>query len=184
MPVGVVVRRSPGVTRWAKYAWKAVAVLPGAAPADWREMRREETPNGEVVEFHAGTIQMELYRTDTEAYLVALSNEPPTVFVVMDRVDGSGDAPEMKLIGVTASPFEAQDFAESGDEILEPGPMPPGLIAWVREFVDRHHVDDAFVKRKRRNWSDDRVDDGVGDARVRQWTDVYRSRASRKGRVN
>ena len=49
MPVGVVLRRTPGVTRWAKWAWTAVAVLPGAGPGNWRELRRE----GDAVEYHA-----------------------------------------------------------------------------------------------------------------------------------
>jgi hypothetical protein len=28
--------------------------------------------------------------------------------------------------------------------------MPEGLIAWVQAFVERHHVDEPFVKRKRK----------------------------------
>ena len=54
MPIGVVVKRQPGVTRWAKYAWKATSILPGAGDAHWRELRRE----GDVVEFlsYEGTL--------------------------------------------------------------------------------------------------------------------------------
>ena len=63
MPVGIVVRRTPGVTRWAKWAWKVVAVLPGAPPANWRELRRD----GEAVEYHAATLTLDLWSTDTEA---------------------------------------------------------------------------------------------------------------------
>lgn len=180
MPVGVVVRRSPGVTRWAKWSWRAVAVLPGAGPADWVEMRRD----GETVEYHAGTLRMDLHRTDTEAYLVALSNEPATVYVIMRETEDPDAAREMELVGVTASPFEAQDHSDNGEEIVEPVPMPPGLIAWIREFVERHHVEDPFVKRKRRNWKEAKQEDGIGDSRVRQTADVYRSPASRKGRLH
>ena len=57
MPVGIVVRRTPGVTRWAKWAWKVVAVLPGAGPANWRELRRE----GDAVEYHAATLTLDLW---------------------------------------------------------------------------------------------------------------------------
>ena len=32
LPLGIVIRRQPGVTRWARWAFRAVAVLPGAAP--------------------------------------------------------------------------------------------------------------------------------------------------------
>lgn len=177
MPVGVVVRRTPGATRWAKWAWRAIAVLPGAGPADWREMRRE----GDAVEYHAGTLDLELWRTDTEAYRVALSNEPPTVYVVMRETEDPDAAHPMTLVSVTASPFEAQDHADNGEDIVEPTPAPPGLVAWIDAFVERHHVDEAFVKRRRDKKQIDLKEDGVGDARIRQTADVYRSPASRKG---
>lgn len=169
MPVGVVLRRTPGVTRWAKWAWRASAVLPGAGPADWRELRRE----GEAVEFHAGTLQMPLYRTDTEAYLTALAAAPPIVFVIM-RETGRGPH-GLELTGVTASPFEAQDYGDNGEDIVEPVPAPPGLVSWIAAFCERHHVEEAFVKRRRTRWDDAPREDGVGDARVRQDADVYRA---------
>ena len=36
VPLGIVLRRAPGVTRWAKWVWTASAVMPGAGAADWR----------------------------------------------------------------------------------------------------------------------------------------------------
>ncbi len=174
MPVGIVVRKTPGVTRWAKWAWKAVAVLPGASPADWRELRRD----GDAVEYHAGTLPLELYRTDTEAYITALANDPPSVYVVMVEVEG-GEFP-IKLHLVTASAFEAQDYQDSGEEIVEPVPMPAGLIAWVREWVEFHHVEERFVKRRRDKKNIDMSEDGIGDERIRQTADVYRSPRSKK----
>ena len=180
MPVGVVVRRTPGATRWAKYAWRAVAVLPGAGPAEWKEMRRE----GDAVEFHAGTAEMELWRTDTEAYLVAISNEPPSVYVIMRESEDPAAEHALELIGVTASPYEAQDHTDTGEEIVEPVPAPEGLVAWIREFVTRHHVEEQFVKRKRDKKRIDMVEDGRGDARIAQTADVFRSPASKRGRLH
>ena len=58
--------------------------------------------------------------------------------------------------------------------------MPPELVAWLSSFVERHHRDEVFVKRQRKRWVDDRVEDGKGDARIRQEADVYRSPASRR----
>ncbi len=63
LPVGVVLRKTPGVTRWAAWSWTASAVLPGAGAADWRELRRE----GEAVEYHAATLALELHGAETEA---------------------------------------------------------------------------------------------------------------------
>ena len=47
MPVGVVLQRRPGVTRWVKHAWHPTAVLPGAPPADWKLLRQD----GEVLDY-------------------------------------------------------------------------------------------------------------------------------------
>lgn len=175
MPVGVVVRQRPGVTRWAAHSWKAVGVLPGAGPGGWRELRRD----GEVVEFHAGTANLVLHRAETEAYLVALNSNPPVVWAVMEHVNGPTERPE--LVKVTASAYEAQDHTDNGEDVVEAVPMPDGLIAWISDFVQRHHRDEEFVKRKRRPHLEDRKEDGIGDARIRQTADVYRSPRSRRG---
>lgn len=180
MPIGVVVRRTPGVTRWVKHAWRAVAVLPGAGPADWKELRRD----GEAVEYHAGTAEMELWRTDTEAYLVALSNDPPSIYVVMRESDDPESPHELELVGVTASPYEAQDHADTGEEIVEQIQAPPGLIAWISGFIERHHVEEEFVKRKRDKRRIDLVEDGRGDERITQEGDVFRSPASKRRRLH
>jgi hypothetical protein len=177
--VGVVIRKQPGVTRWAKWIWKPVAVLPGAGDADWHEMRRD----GEAVEYHAATVTMEVHRAETESYKVALSNDPPSVYVILRPAEDPDAPQDVEVFGVTASAFEAQDYLDSGEEIVEPVAMPAELIAWLSAFVGFHHKDEAFVKRKRRRWDSDEVEDGKGDARIRQDADVYRSPASRRGRT-
>ncbi len=79
MPLGIVIRRSPGVTPWAKWAWRAIAVLPGAAAADWAVLRAADG----VCDFHAATLTLELHRADAEAYMQGLTASPPSVYVVM-----------------------------------------------------------------------------------------------------
>jgi len=81
LQVGAVVRRTPGVTQWAKEIWKPVAVIPGAPEAFWKELVRD----GEVVDYHAGTVSMELHRADVDGYLVSLNMATPSIWVVMDR---------------------------------------------------------------------------------------------------
>ena len=177
MPLGIVIRRRPGATRWAAWAWKAVAVLPGAGPAEWRELRRE----GEAVEFHAATLTLELHGAETDAYLHGLLAEVPSVYVILR--EGEGAAP-LEAVLVTASPYEAQDYADNGEDIVEKVAMPPGLAAWVRDFVEKHHRDEVFKKRRRDKLDVGRAEDGVGDPRIAQMRDVYRSPAlARKGRL-
>ena len=176
IPVGVVVRRTKGVTKWAKHVWRAVAVVPGAKNPDWKELRRTD----DYVDFYATTKEIELHRTETEAYRIALTENPPALFVVLR--DGEGDAP-LDLVLVTASPFEAQDYADSGEEMVEKVPMPETIIPWVQDFVTKHHEDDVFIKRKRDKKRVDLVQDGIGDARIRQTADVYRAPAKARKEV-
>ena len=177
LPVGVVLRKQPGVTRWAKWVWRVVGVLPGAGPAEWREMRREGEGESVAIEYHAATLTMEVHRAETEAYLVALSNDPPTCYVVLRDSEDPDAEHDVEVFLVTANAYEAQDYLDSGDEIVEAVPMPPALIAWLSDFVGRHHKEEAFVKRRRDKVKTDRTEDGKGDARIRQESDVYRSPA-------
>jgi hypothetical protein len=145
LPLGIVLRKSPGVTRWARWVWKAVAVLPGAAPANWRELRRD----GEVVEYHAATVPLELWRTDTEAYLTELSTKVPSIYVVM-RESTEPDAEHgLEIVLATASPYDGQDYADNGEDIVELVPMPEALMALIHEWVEKHHEEEVFVKRRR-----------------------------------
>ena len=176
IPVGVVVRRLPGVTRWQKWSWQPVSVLPGAGDADWKVMREE----GEAVEYHAATVPLELHRADTEAYLTALSDKVPSVYVVMRPAEEVRDGMPLDVMLVTASAYEGQDYADTSEVMVEKIPMPPGLIAWIREFVEAHHEDEIFIKRKRDKKRIDLQEDGRGDPRIRQMSDVYRSPAGKR----
>lgn len=180
LPLGIVLRKTPGVTRWAKWSWKAVAVLPGAAQESWRELRRE----GDVVEYHAATVPLELWRTDTEAYMTELATRIPSIYVVMrDTLDEAAEF-ELEVVLATASPYDAQDYADSGEELVELVPMPEGLKAIIQRFVEQHHVEEKFIKRKRDKRHVDLTEDGVGDARIAQVTDVYRSPAGKTRTVH
>jgi Protein of unknown function (DUF3305) len=174
MPLGLVIRKTPGITRWARWIWKAVAVLPGASPADWVELRRE----GEAVEYHAATLTLTLWAGDAEAYLTNLSDKVPSIYIVLRDNAAMGGADEgapLEAVLVTASPYEGQDYADNGEDIVEKVPMPEGLAAWIGNFARTHRSDEAFVKRRRDKSRVDLVEDGKGDARISQMSDVYRA---------
>lgn len=176
IPVGVVLVRRPGVTRWAKWAWSAKAVIPGAPPADWKVLREE----GDTTEFHVAARPLELHWTEAESYRISLSMHPPSVFVVLNQ---GVDAPNEHGIDVhlvTASADLAQEYQDSGEQIVEPVPMSGGLEATIREFADAHFEARAFRKRRRDRARVDLVEDGRGDPRIRQVSDVYRSPAAQK----
>ncbi|WP_322002117.1 DUF3305 domain-containing protein [Marinobacter alexandrii] len=180
LKVGAVVRRSPGVTRWAREIWKPVAVIPGAPEASWKEMVRE----GDVVDYHAGTVCMELFRADVESYLVSLNMTVPSVWIIMDRDDTNRSPSGWFVSAITASAFEAQDALDSGESIVEPVPIPESLAAWIKEFVDMHYIEEPFKKRRRDEHRIDGIEDGKGDARIRQQSDVFRAPSNIKKSSN
>lgn len=168
MPVGVVLRKTPGVTKWAKYVWRAVSILPGADPADWKLLRRE----GDISDYHVATVPLALYRSDTEAYVHGLAAHVPCVYVICRETPNP--AKPLEVVMVTASPYEAQDYSDNGEDIVEKVMMTPQVHAWITAYVDEHHEDEAFVKRRRDKYREPRQD-GIGDARIVQTTDVYRA---------
>lgn len=174
MPLGIVLRRAPGVTRWQRWVWSVAGVLPGAARADWQVLRSD----ADVTEYHAATVPLELHRTYAEAYRQGLSAQVPCLYVVM-RETGDDKRP-LEIVLLTASPFEAQDYADNGEDIVEKVTMPDGIVAWVRDFTRAHHQEEAFVKRRRDRQKIDQIEDGIGDARISQLVDVYRTPASRR----
>lgn len=176
IPLGIVIRRVPGVTRWAKWTWRAVAVLPGAAPAKWKIL----VQTGDAIDYHATTLSLELHASDAEAYRLGLSTKPPSVYILM-RETHDEDYP-IDAVSVTASPYEAEDYTSTGDQLVEKVAMPEGLVAWVQDFADMHYKEQVFVKRQRDKQRRDLVEEGVGDPRISQLTDVYRA-PSRKEQV-
>ena len=134
------------------------------------------------MEYHAATLPLELWRTDTEAYLAGLSARVPTVGVILRESDNATAAEPLELLTVTASPYETQDYADTGEDIVELVTMPEGLVAWIRDFVEEHHEEEVFVKRRRDKKRIDLAEDGIGDARISQLSDVYAA-PGRRGRL-
>lgn len=145
LELGIVVERRRGTTRWADWLWRPVEVVVGLPQtSEWRLLVEGEG----WTRWLAGTLPLELHRKETADYRLALSAEPPQLYVVL-RASADDERPWQPFL-VTASPFEAQIYAEPGDAIVEAVPMPEPVIAFVQDFVDRHHVDEPFYKRRRK----------------------------------
>ncbi|MGF1476370.1 MAG: DUF3305 domain-containing protein [Geminicoccaceae bacterium] len=154
MPIGIVIERRRIEHRWTKERFTPVAVLPGAPPVeDWREIGSGDG----FTRYHAATLPLELHRAETEAYKISLAGKPPVVHVCLRRkeADDGPNAPPVIAYRVTASPYEAQDYLDAGDDIVGGVAMPTGLIAWISAFVETHHVEEPFVKRQRKAYRPD-----------------------------
>jgi Protein of unknown function (DUF3305) len=157
MPVGIIVERRKTDHPWQDHDWRAIGVLAHVAPERWRLLTEGEG----WAQFHAGTLNLELHRGETEGYLINLSQKPPVVYVVLRRAEEESEM-DVEPFHVTVCPNEAMSYDEGGDEIVTGVPMPPEVYAWVAEFVARYHVEAPFKKRRNR-----RHDDEVGGAQLR-----------------
>ena len=141
--VGVIVERRVLVSRWADHSWMPVAVLAGApAAAPWTVL--EETP--ETTRFYAGPWRLTFYASETTMYRENLRSGRPSLWV---SLRAAATPPGVTLRLVTADPSEAEALTEPGTDIIEPVPMPPEIRHGLAAFVEAHHVERPFVKRKR-----------------------------------
>ncbi|MHA1598715.1 MAG: DUF3305 domain-containing protein [Alphaproteobacteria bacterium] len=146
MPIGIILERRDSEHPWQDHQWQLAGILPGGEPRDdWQILRQGDG----WIHYYAGTLVIELFRRETEGYKVNLSNDPPLVYVVL-RDGDDDDAPEINPFMATVCPYEAQDYQINGEDRVYGVAMPPEIIAWLSDFIERHHVDEPFVKRKQK----------------------------------
>lgn len=141
--VGVIVERTKGASRWVDFHWRPVRVLAGVPDTPpWTKLSED----AQRAAFYAGAASVDLYRTETAHYRDNLQMDPPLLWVILRPVDAD---PPYELAAVTADPAEGEGFTEAGSNIVESVPMPEPLQEAIAAFIAEHHVDRAFVKRKR-----------------------------------
>ncbi len=154
MRVGVVVERRKIDNPWQEFRWTPIDVISGISPemtTAWKILREE----ADWAHILVGAMDIELHRGETEGYRTNLSNSPPRVYVVLSPGEEAED-PDVVPFLVTVCPYEAERYTESGEDIVEGVTMPIEIAAWVQGFVDKHHVDAPFKKRKQKKAYDPR----------------------------
>lgn len=143
LEVGIVVERRRLKNPWAEFAWQPAAVLPGApAAAAWTMLEE----SADAARFYLGLAELTFHSSDTAMYRDNLRSGAPSLWVALQEVDG---AHPVALQSVTADPAEGEALTEPGSVIVEALPMPAEIQARLAAFVERHHVDRAFFKRRR-----------------------------------
>jgi hypothetical protein len=151
LAVGVVVERRRSSSPWVDALWVPVAVLPGAPDlAPFTSLGTSAT--GERL--YAGSFLLELHRTDTATYRDNLFTGAPRIWVALRP-----NADRVAVVGVTADPAEGESYTEAGSDIIETVPMDPEIERLLAAFVTEHHVERAFIKRRRRRWASDEDED-------------------------
>jgi hypothetical protein len=102
--------------------------------------------NDERATFYAGSAEIGLHRSETMNYRDNLATGAPLVWVALRP---SESARPFELAVVTVDPAEAEAMAAIGDDQVDSIAMPDDIRSAVEAFVAEHHVERAFVKRKR-----------------------------------
>ena len=144
IPVGVVIERRKAASQWIDFVWIPVGVLPDEPEmAPWTLLREE----GEAKSFYIGSATVDLYRSEAARYHENLMTGAPGIWVALSPSDGEHP---YTIAAVTADPAEGEGFNETAAYIVEQVAMPESIREAVANFVDEHHVEQAFVKRKQR----------------------------------
>jgi hypothetical protein len=143
IPVGVLVERRKGTSKWVDFSWRSVGILP-AVPVTppWTKLSGDDN----AMVFYAGAANIELYTSDTQNYLYNLQSRRPSLWVRLRA--GAGDQP-YSVADVTVDPSEGESFTQAGDDLVDAVTMPETIRAALQAFVAAHHVERPFQKRKR-----------------------------------
>jgi hypothetical protein len=148
MTLGVVLEHRRIERGWQSDSWRVAGLLPpdvGPLPEPWTLIDEGEGWRW----LYAGSVELELFPTETASYRDNLASSRPAVYVVLRRDDAHG----LALREATVDPGEIEAHADAGDDLIEAAPLPAFVAAWMQDFVARHHVERPFHKRQR-----DRVD--------------------------
>jgi Protein of unknown function (DUF3305) len=161
--VAVVMRKERvqgAAARWQTWRWvldEVVAQQEGFGNEP-RRLRADE--DGESW-LHPGFC-VELFTDDVDGYLLNTTTDTPGWFVLwrMDEEAAQSDEPMARPVAVSLSYVDAGRWLDA-QETVEQVPAPPDVLAWLRAFVDQHHV--AEVKRRKRPESFRSLSDRFGN---------------------
>lgn len=142
IPVGVIVERRKASSPWIDHTWSVTAIVTGMPET------ARMTPvgrRGDAERFYLGASELVLASTDTANYRDNLMSGAPKLWVVMHH----GPEQSVSLHTVTADPAEGEAHTETATNLVETIAMPEEIAGFVAAFVDEHHVEREFIKRKR-----------------------------------
>jgi len=102
--------------------------------------------------YHIATLDIELFPRETEGYRYNLSHSGRW-FMCCGATPTRTSGSSRRFFHVTVCPYEAQDYLDGGDLMVEGVPIPDLVAHWMQGYIARHHVDAPFEKRRRKRHS-------------------------------
>jgi hypothetical protein len=142
--IGVVAARRMATSPWAS---DPVIVSPHAVLSEPPALEPGAALGevGGATLFYVGPAELVLWRGETAHYRDNLATGAPKIWVATRR-----EGERWSVLLATANPYEGEALADQPGVALEALLAPPDLAADLMAFVEAHHVDQPFVKRKRK----------------------------------
>lgn len=148
IPLCVILARKNIQSVWSDYVWEPVGVVLDAPKGVHGKIRQE---GKSWTHYFMECEPLELHRKDAPAYIESLAQENGgSLWVVLGEEDDVEEPLPYYVQLVTASPYEAQDYLDSGELIVEVVEMPQLLRAFIKDYVERCPDEETFIKRKQK----------------------------------
>ena len=147
LQVAVIMRRERIDNRWQPWRWVLAEVV-AHEEAFGNEARLLYKGDDEERWLHPA-FTVELFRDDAEGYYLNATTPAPCWFVLwrMDEEASVAAEPIARPVMVSLSYHDAGRWLDA-QETVEQVPAPEGVVAWLREFVEMHYVQEP-KKRQR-----------------------------------
>ena len=153
IPVGVLAEKRRPSSQWAQDYWIPTAVIEGHLNHHEGDLLYEADG---VKRYFLGYSEIYCHASETEAYIHNFESTVPAIYVILRKDDENLHPLDWFVHCVTVSPYLAQDFSDSDEDIVERVSMPLDIAKQLMAFIDEHHVEEVFKKRKRRDYKEER----------------------------
>lgn len=142
MTVGIVAIKRGLNNPWVDFEWLPEAVLPGLPAVEPGTLIGAEAS---VERWYLGPVELIFHSGETAHYRDNLTSGRPSVWVALRE----GEAGTWHVAGATVDPYEGEAFVDVITDRVEALPMPHEIAVELQAFVEAHHVEQPFHKRKR-----------------------------------
>ena len=117
----------------------------------------EENIDNNLKNYFFAEASIDLHRAEAEAYAENMQSSDPSIYIVLreglydDEIDEASyhDDIDIHLAEVSLSPYNIQDYEDSGEDIIKKVPLDGPISNLLEKFVEQHFKPEEFIKRKR-----------------------------------
>ena len=145
-----------------------------------RNFDKQRTKNN-LENYFVAEASIDLHRAEAEAYAENIQSSDPSIYIVLreglydDEIEESFEDNDIDvhLAEVSLSPYNIQDYEDSGEDIIKKVPLEGPIFNLLEKFVEQHFKPEEFIKRKRdRAKIDENIARG-GDQRLKSKNTNY-----------